>query len=535
MRKAARYLAPTLIALAAAVLLLCGLDTRYLWEDEANTAVLATRLLRFGKPLAYDGVNFIGLDDSNMEEREPIGLRTKSSRAVVDYYLRQGYLKADTTWKWHPWGSFAVAAASIKLFGQTTLAARLPFALSGLLTILILYRLTLLCCASDRMAQVAAALLTLNAYWILHERQCRYYAMSSLFLVATLYCYVRWQRGGKWGGAVFVASAWCWFQTDYGTVWPVLVVLFADAFIAHRRIPRGTIATGAGLAAAIAPFVWYYELWGRKGAQQDTWIERFQMNVFNMNEYVAPVLVLAAALALLVWRRKTWPDAERRTVAVCCGIAVAIAVWVPSITPLSFLRYSVMVAPLGCFLTAWVLVRAIPPGWGELVWPAAAVLAITPWVSLPLHPIVEPPSWYDGDWRFRPELWRLREEAFGHPEDIIRRVIEWLRKNAAPTDEILVNYEDAPLMYYLPNPVRGGVAAFRVEDDSRSRPRFLVMRPDVAFTDEPAFRREEARSRWQTVKIGATAVLWGNNPDPMGDDSEDDDTQPMTILRRVDD
>ena len=37
--------------------------------------------------------------------------------------------------------------------------------------------------------------------------------------------------------------------------------------------------------------------------------------------------------------------------------------------------------------------------------------------------------------------------------------------NAAPNDEILINYEDIPLMYYLPNPIRGGISAFRVEDD----------------------------------------------------------------------
>jgi hypothetical protein len=60
-------------------------------------------------------------------------------------------------------------------------------------------------------------------------------------------------------------------------------------------------------------------------------------------------------------------------------------------------------------------------------------------------------------------------------------VIEWLQKNAAPSDEILINYEDKPMMFYLPNPIRGGVSAFRVEDDAQTPARFVVLRRSVGF------------------------------------------------------
>ena len=46
----------------AALLLLWGLGNSYLWQDEAATAVLAQRTLRYGRPLAYDGVNLITID-----------------------------------------------------------------------------------------------------------------------------------------------------------------------------------------------------------------------------------------------------------------------------------------------------------------------------------------------------------------------------------------------------------------------------------------------------------------------------------------
>ena len=42
-------LAPWVIACSAAVLLLWNLTDTYLWQDEANTAVLAVRLLEHGR------------------------------------------------------------------------------------------------------------------------------------------------------------------------------------------------------------------------------------------------------------------------------------------------------------------------------------------------------------------------------------------------------------------------------------------------------------------------------------------------------
>ena len=42
-----------------AVLIFAGLSQRYLWDDEAETALLAERVLRFGVPLAWDGASLI--------------------------------------------------------------------------------------------------------------------------------------------------------------------------------------------------------------------------------------------------------------------------------------------------------------------------------------------------------------------------------------------------------------------------------------------------------------------------------------------
>jgi hypothetical protein len=517
----------------AALLLFWGLTNRYLWQDEAATAVLAARMLKFGRPLAYDGVNLVTIDHFAAEDDATIDQRTGDPKAAVDYYIRRGDYKPDTTWKWQPWGQFVAAAAGIAVLGKTTLGARLPFALAGFATVMLLYRLVRKYCGSLPMAAMAALLLVLNAYWILHARQCRYYSLSSLFLVLTLFGYARWQCGARLGAVAFVAAAWCWFQVDYGTVWPVFGVLFLDAFLARPRHWWRTTVIGAALAAAIAPFAFYYQLWGRLSVQAGDWNDRFTLDLFNMNEYVAPALVALAAAALLAWHWKKLPEMERHLVAAGLGALAVLALWIPTAAPEAFLRYAIMAAPAGALVAAWFVVRAAGR---EVILAAvgAAVLTLTPWASLPLHAMVAPPDWYINSPLLRGELPVLYEEMFGHQADPNRLVVEWLKRNAAPTDEILINYEDVPLMYYLPNPVRGGIAAFRVEDDAKTAPEFLVLRKSVDFVHWPVFLREAAKYHWIPVGLKAPDVMWGNNPDPMAQWEDVSKAPDLVIAKRVD-
>jgi hypothetical protein len=515
----------------AAVLLFWALTDKDLWQDEAATAVLAVRMLKFGRPMAYDGVNLLTIDMQDEDDDAALSRRTRDPQAAIDYYVAQKNFKPDTTWKWQPWGLFAIAAVSIKLLGQTTLAARLPFVLAGLATVPLLFRLARSHFASFSAAALSALLLVGNSYWILHARQCRYYAVSSLFLVLTLAAYARWQWGGR-GAAAFIVAAWCWFQVDYGTVLPVLAVLFSEALLADARAWWRTVRAGAVLAATLAPFVWFYDLLHRGSDADGTWAERFRHNLFNTNEYVVPVLVVLAAIFLLSRNWKSLPAGERRVVTAGCAIIAALTLWIPTVTVYSFVRYAIIAAPVGAMLTGWVLVRLFARR-PQFAWAAAAILIFTPLVDLPVRAIARPPQWWEGSAWYRVELRDLRAEIFGHQPDPNRLVIDWLRKNAAPSDEILINYEDIPLMYYLPNPIRGGIATFRVEDDAKTPPRFVILRHSVDFVHWPVFDREVARYRWLPVPLKAPDIMWGNNPDPMGND--DPFAAPdLYIARRVD-
>src|SRR2546430_12812061 len=95
-------------------LIFTNLGTDYLWEDEGRSAVLASNILKFGVPKAWDGAAFLDSDH---------GARLNSNLVMV----------------LHPWVPYYLTAGSFLIFGQNTFAARLPFALAGWLSILVSY------------------------------------------------------------------------------------------------------------------------------------------------------------------------------------------------------------------------------------------------------------------------------------------------------------------------------------------------------------------------------------------------------------
>src|SRR2546430_14243148 len=94
-------------------LIFTNLGTDYLWEDEGDTAALASNILKFGVPKAWDGAAFLDSDH---------GARLNRDLVMVT----------------HPWIQYYLAAGSFLLFGQYTLASRLTFAFGAWMSILCL-------------------------------------------------------------------------------------------------------------------------------------------------------------------------------------------------------------------------------------------------------------------------------------------------------------------------------------------------------------------------------------------------------------
>src|SRR5438309_8489380 len=151
-----------LLAVVAFALIFTNLGSDYLWEDEGDTAALASNILKFGVPKAWDGVAFLDSDH---------GARLNNNLVMVT----------------HPWLQYYLTAGSFLVFGQNTFAARLPFALAGWMSILFVYFFVWRITVSRVAAFSAAALLVLSVQFLLYARQCRYCALNMLFI-----CWLFW-------------------------------------------------------------------------------------------------------------------------------------------------------------------------------------------------------------------------------------------------------------------------------------------------------------------------------------------------------
>jgi 4-amino-4-deoxy-L-arabinose transferase-like glycosyltransferase len=523
MRPLSRHLPIAIVMLGAAVLLTWRLGAVYLWQDEAATAVMAERMLQHGKPLAYDGRNLITMDSFVDENWSTIDQRTGDAEAELRYLVERGDFRADTTWVGQPWGQFVAAGASLGLLGHGTWQARLPFALAALVTILLLYLLAKRVFEDRALAVLAAVLLTTSSFWILHSRQCRYYALSSLMLLAAVAAFLRWQRGGRWGAPLFVLAGWAYFQSDFGSFFPTMGVLALVA--AASNWPRLGRPAGvfAALGAAVAPLAWYYGILGRIRRPVGTFEERFLGNLFNVNQFLVAIPILALACWFLWHKRSACSLEQRQLLWGSAGIITSLVLWVPVVAPMAFHRYVVQSTPLAALLTAWVTVQvaeavaartgrrwlrpAVAAGAGLMVSltgiASAPVAAALSGPSRPFHPVE------------RPELLLALEEIFAERPDPNRLAIEAIGPLLRPGDEILVNYEDIPFMFYTGARVRGGVAAFRAEDRQAPPPRFVALRRSVSWVHWPVFTREVARYQWRVMATGAPDVPYGNLPDPM--------------------
>lgn len=268
----------TLLLAAGAVLLLANLGdgNGRLWQDEAETAVLAKNTLRFGYPRAFDGVN-------------------RLNPALP--------LAPGEAWTYHPWLSMYLLAGSFALLGPTTFAARLPFALMGLVSLLLFYRLVQTMTGDRQLARWAGVLLVTSVPFILHMRQCRYYAPSVLLSLWSVRAYWRFLHQRPGSVPELSASLTLLFHANHGVFAPVAAALAAH-FALERSGPKRwgrALAVGAVVLALTLPFALYLQAGQHHGDFSGEEIRHHAQFYFRqVNKFVLPVAPWAIVLG--IWR-----------------------------------------------------------------------------------------------------------------------------------------------------------------------------------------------------------------------------------------
>jgi 4-amino-4-deoxy-L-arabinose transferase-like glycosyltransferase len=444
-----------LLALTAlsATLLLANLGNRYLWQDEAQTALLARTILEHGIPLGTDGTNSFS---------QELGVE----------------IGPDGVWRWHTWLSFYAVAASFALLGESAFAARLPFALLGVGSVLLCWALARELWRDRVAAAAAAGLLALSVPFLILARQSRWYALAAFLALAGLVAYTRIQRGGRRWTFVLLAAALLLFHTHYLYSAVLLGSCCLHALLFEREKLGPTLAAAAATSALSLP--WLVWLSGVELSQD------YSGRLVNVSESLSYLRIFSSdlvhvfladglwllALPLLALRRirrgepvlpvgeGAWSGVALVTLHAGLGIAL-----LATLSPGTYLRYlTPLVPPLFALVGLAVggLARA---------WPAVAAAGVLAWVLTgPLDDFVH----------------ELTHDYDGPIEGIVR----FLNEHARPGDTVAMVYGDLPVKFYTRLRVIGGLTGGDIEAARGAE--WIVLRRHVV---SPASRAVRARLR----------------------------------------
>jgi len=499
-----------LLLLSGAILLLANLDNIYLWQDEAETALLSQRLGTYGLPLASDGHNLI-----------------RQAPQDVQY-------TADYVWVYHPWLPFYFTAFSLAMLGPTTFAARLPYALAGLLTILLFYASLRHHFRDRRVAMLGATFLLLCVPFLLHARQCKYFPFAALFTMGTLDAYLRMREQGttNWALPYFILAGFCLFQSNFGAFVPLMAALGLHFLLTRPRwaeIKR--MAAGMGvLMLFVIPWAVYLQTWARGRFVFDVY--RFAGHLVHYCVYLTgwvlpwPLLLLFAYLYLRRHRGFRLETSERSVVNLYILVVLATLIFLAEAFIWMYFSYIVQLVPLVATLLALTVLKVVdrsrPLGYVLIIillttnilhiFPyALPVVREFKWASLaPRKYLAETDELIATAGRLRCDLanyvYELTHDYDGPDEGIVL----FLRKYAKPGDVVLANYGELPVAFYTGLDIAGGLSGYRLE--SVSQPKWVINRRDGPYRDELA--SIIAHGKYEPIEIPYPDILWGNRPVP---------------------
>jgi 4-amino-4-deoxy-L-arabinose transferase-like glycosyltransferase len=410
----------SILLIASLLLFNLNLGNHYLWQDEAQTALIAKTVLQYGVPRGYDGINFL-------------------SQELGSEY-GENYI-----WKWHTWFSFYLLAAFFKTFGSSTLVARLPFALFGIGSVFLLYFFARSLLDDKKTAATAAVVLLVSIPFLILSRQCRYYSLTAFFSLGGLYGYHLMTKGRSAGPYAYFASSTFLFHTHYVYLAALLGTVVLHTLLFHRNMWKNVLLVTAGIIVVNMPWIiWlsgmkYSEQYGRGTFNLSISLSRLLGFLDQIRQYIFPLylFLIPVGIGLCNFFRKEkiqpWrKDFYWRGMTMVLSFVFLNLVVLSLVAPLPFFRY---LAPVVPFLA--VIVGLL------LVWAVRVHLAI----GIGIFAVIVFMSPFD---QF---LYELTHDFDGPAEGIVR----YLNENADKDDTVAITYGDMPVKFYTGLRVVGGL------------------------------------------------------------------------------
>lgn len=399
-------------------LLFKNLDRRLLWGDEAETALLARNVLRFGIPKTVDGLNHITV----------LGNFRDENRAHV--------------WTWAPWLQEYIAAGAFVVLGESTWSGRAPFAGIAWLSVGLLALVAFRIYRSHPVVLATIALFATSEVFLLHARQCRYYAVTLLAEILLICGAFELLEKRRRAIGILAAALVLQFYTNF-----VLIAANAPFFLCLgwfcRRqaelLKRMAIAIGVFFAAAL-PWLIYAQPWRQvRELSHEKLIEKGLYYVGEWHFHFVPwIFFLLPLLPMLTGRRRSEngniPKFETALTVLVIGYFVVLLV------PQSELRYLLPLLPVGCLLASAWLVRYI--GNKAVI---AGIVALQ--ITTNLIAVVTTFG-LDKEHRLRAPFVEFVTSLNEDYADRFSDILPFFRANKAPGQQVWVPDPEFPLIFY---------------------------------------------------------------------------------------
>ncbi|MBL8826840.1 MAG: hypothetical protein JNM18_07615 [Planctomycetaceae bacterium] len=341
--------------LLAALLLFVHLGAYGLWSDEADTVLFAQGVATTGDTTARLGHNV--------------------------YAYRQGALLRDLHNRQTPPLSYYVLAPFVSVWGNDTFAARAPFALAGLLMV-ILGLVWLWHSDANPALWLAYGAATLGQVsFFLYSRQGRYYALAMLATLAVTYVYLQ-HRGRVVSGLLLLLAGLMLLTSQYLNFAALVGVLAVDYALWQRQIFRWSLRDVVLVFAPLTLFgvgLWWF--WSGGGGSGNGPIDLLILAYWNLRdlhacECVNLLLLVGSPLMWLVTRDR-WLLRLPLAIGVYALITAILSPQPVASTRVADVRYLAPLILASIALTArwcyWLILYAH--------WKALPLIALAVWTN----------------------------------------------------------------------------------------------------------------------------------------------------------
>ncbi len=417
------------LGLAALVFFLafCNLDGRLFWGDEAETALLAKNIQKFGVPKVDDGINHVSLHGDNYDARNGV-------------------------WTWSPWLPEYVTATSFAVLGQTTWAGRAPFAFIGWLTVMLLGMAAWKIYRSHKVAFSSMLLLGTSEIFLLHIRQCHYYSITvfaEVLLVYGIYEILAGNKSGSWFILVgLTLQFYCNYTIAVANI-PILLTLTWKLFQQQRSSAWPLIRSLVVWLLISVPWLLYVEIWRQGSAEaHDTWVHLLWFYLWQFHFHFFPWCVVLLPLSgWLIQRFSRDADRSKKNILSPTThtfenyLILLPILYVPVLLlmPNAFSRYLLPVLPVACLLVAVWLFRYIK-------WTAIAAALLLVQCASNVFAVATDP--FGRQYPFRSPLADFTFSTLLPYEDRLTDVLKFFKEQGHARDALVSWDPEFPLAFY---------------------------------------------------------------------------------------